>query len=403
MNDQAEVAKLALGRFANRDYEAVCRLVAGLLPQTTLVMIQILLISLQRLGREELIGTFAKEHLPHLAKYPWEGALVNLTLGTVAPGDVKEMATTNERKAELYCYYGSRLLTFDNVETARGELEKCLQVEGSYIEQELARVQMGWPSQQPIATEVRVEISELTHEWGRLRKENRLDEALIVAENARAISAAQSGYQSDLRLRVMNNLSIAHLDLGQLDQAEATCVEALSLLKSGEEPVTTDAAITHNLVAQIQRRGGKLEEAIENLEIAIQIRSSIDGPSSPEVANLLAFLAETHTSQGNLEAATQVFRAAWKHAVDVLGEEADFTGIIRERFADHLFEHGPLDEAESLSRASAEMASRHVAANDPHGAQRSVAPRHHIEPSRKARGSQADLRESGRDSVEGAR
>src|ERR1700752_3007033 len=133
MADQVAITQKAFRAFAHRDYEKCTHIVGQVFPRTTVFLIQLMLISLQRTGNDRLVRLFTEEHLPHLKKYEWEYALVRLTFGEIDPTDVAELARNSEMRVEYHCYLGSRLLTLGKVESAKEELIRCLEVEGTQV------------------------------------------------------------------------------------------------------------------------------------------------------------------------------------------------------------------------------------------------------------------------------
>jgi CHAT domain-containing protein/tetratricopeptide (TPR) repeat protein len=322
-------------------------------------MIQIMLISLQRLGNDRLIELFVKEHLPHLEKYPWEAALVKLTLGLVSPARIAPLARTDDQKAEFYCFSGSRSLTVGDVDGARAEFDRCLRVSGQHIEQRLALVQQSWPSQRAADPNVVASVGSLVERWKALRAAGRFGEALEVAKTADSLGEIHlANTRPEQRLALLNNLAIAYLETNVLGLAEVACRRALQIREDERLALTVNAAITRNVLGQVQRKLGDLAPAIESFKMAIEIRSTIGEQATPEIANVLGFLGDTYRDTGAQEEAAHCYRTAAQILGSASGEYGELARTVQERLADHLVQYGPPDEAEDVCRRVAETVGR---------------------------------------------
>src|SRR5690349_12207905 len=119
MDEQAEVSRRAIKAFSERDYESCINIVAEIFPRTTSLNLQLLLISLQRVGRNDDLENIANENVPKLRGYPWFHALALLTLGMKDPAEVENIVTTSEQKTEFHWVLGNLYLTLGEVDLAR--------------------------------------------------------------------------------------------------------------------------------------------------------------------------------------------------------------------------------------------------------------------------------------------
>ena len=106
--------------FATGDYDG-CAQRAWELAQgwPTLHVLQLLLIGLQRIGREDMIEVFGPQALAAAAAFPWEHALLRLTLGQADPAEVLRQAADDVQRCQTLYYTGARLLTLRPVEQAQ--------------------------------------------------------------------------------------------------------------------------------------------------------------------------------------------------------------------------------------------------------------------------------------------
>jgi CHAT domain-containing protein/tetratricopeptide (TPR) repeat protein len=354
MREHSHISVEALYAFANRDYPKCCDIVLVVFPKVTVLLCQLMLISLQRLGRESSIRIFESEHLPHLEAYPWESQLVKLTLERVDPAVVAEQARTAEQKAEFHCYYGSLLLTRGDVSGAHREFERCLEIPGQFVEQRLAWVQLQWESPVARDQQVREQLAALNQQAEQLREQGQSENALEVQRQAYLLAQALS--EADpLRLRMANNLGWLEWAADNLEEAEAVCREAFRLHDMVAYGAAADIPMTYTIQGLIHRRRGDPATCVEYLLHAVDLRREMVGEEDPDIPKLFRFLAETYTAVGDVNAAGSALRQALgltlQHSNDALSTLQVFNEL-----ADHLFQHGSAEEAEEASRRCLEAA-----------------------------------------------
>jgi hypothetical protein len=101
-------------------------------------ILQILLISLQRLGRSEELGRISPQAVAVTRQHPWFFSLVRLTLGEVPPAEVVAMAADSTQRCQAHYYAAARFTTLAQQAAARVELDACLAVESDCVEHQLA-------------------------------------------------------------------------------------------------------------------------------------------------------------------------------------------------------------------------------------------------------------------------
>lgn len=110
----------------------------------TLIMIQAILISAQRLGRKPLLKSIVPQ-LFSTMRDPWERSLIALTLGLQTSDAVLMAADDSAKAAQAYYYSGCRLLTLGKVGEARGEFEKAKSQDANNEEWLFSLFELGHP------------------------------------------------------------------------------------------------------------------------------------------------------------------------------------------------------------------------------------------------------------------
>jgi CHAT domain-containing protein/tetratricopeptide (TPR) repeat protein len=349
MEDQITIAQEAFQAFVLRDYEKCSGIVGQVFPRTTLFLIQLMLNSLQRTGNERLVRLFREEHLPHLRKYQWEHALVLLTLGDIEPIKVAEMALNSEMRTEFHCYFGSRLLTLGQFDAAKDELCRCLEIQGSGVEKNLARVQLSWAEQANIQAPAAF-VRQGSFRFRDLHKDGLLAEARAVAKATYELARAELHASEVDRLVVTNNFAWAEIDAGNFADAEALCNEAISLIAAGNIQKNYPISITYNLLANSQRRQGQRVDAIKGFESALSFRRRATGDEHLDLVHLYGFLGETLYENGETHRGECAFEAALHICRVQLPASNTLYLHISSIFSDLLAKHGNLQRAEAVLR-----------------------------------------------------
>src|SRR5262249_32463980 len=138
-----------LQAFADRDY-AACFDKARLLiaKPAPPVLWQVLLISLQRLGRTDLIEQVGPG-LVEAAGDPWQQTLLRVALGQVDPAVAVAQAGDEGQRCQALYYKGARLLTRGDSDAAREALAACVATNVQCEEWLLARYELDSPAPGP--------------------------------------------------------------------------------------------------------------------------------------------------------------------------------------------------------------------------------------------------------------
>jgi hypothetical protein len=92
----------------------------------THLLVQVIIISLQRLGREEEATQLGSSIQKRRDFDAWEKTLIRLSLGQLNPDDVCSMAIGNEQRCQAHYYAACRLITSGHVAAGESHLDTCL-------------------------------------------------------------------------------------------------------------------------------------------------------------------------------------------------------------------------------------------------------------------------------------
>jgi tetratricopeptide (TPR) repeat protein len=226
-------------------------------------MVQVFVISIQRLDDKEEIADFIQNRLPRFAAMPWPHAIVSLTLGLRQPAEVRAMVGSEQELAEFYLYDGSRLLTLGRVEEARRSLQSCLGVPGRRVESLVADDQMRWTSQAPeLVTGERRRIVRGMADSRRLMSEGRPAEAVAAARAVYDEAATMHTLSIREQLAAIDNYAYAQYQAGDLDGSLARCNESIALIEQRRLSGVFDTSAAFSIRSFILWDQGKRDDAI---------------------------------------------------------------------------------------------------------------------------------------------
>jgi hypothetical protein len=122
--------------------------ITRLIPQLPLLAsgrlweMQVLLISLQRLGDTRETTLIGSQVLALTRKSPWEHALLRVTLGTTDPAKVLERARDDGQRCQALYYLGARLRTVGKPAAAGKAFTVCLEMDTECLERHLAEAEI---------------------------------------------------------------------------------------------------------------------------------------------------------------------------------------------------------------------------------------------------------------------
>ena len=130
LSDQEKAFQQCLLAFVEHHYDSCVRQSTSLISNgvATLELLQILLISLQRLGKTDELEAWGAQCLKMSADHPWDNALFKLTLGEIDASQVMAMAKYKGQASQAYCYSGTRMETLGYLDAAQELFDKCLEL-----------------------------------------------------------------------------------------------------------------------------------------------------------------------------------------------------------------------------------------------------------------------------------
>src|SRR5262249_26236645 len=131
----------------------------------------------------------------------------------------------------------------------------------------------------------------LTSEGVELRKLRRADEARELGERALAMLRARPRDNQRDPETVLLNLGDTYTDLRRLDHALHASGEALDIAQRLFGPDHVSVAEIMTPMARAESRSGHRDRARDHWKRATEIYSAHDGPDTPQVANVMAYIA----------------------------------------------------------------------------------------------------------------
>ena len=233
-DEQATVSLRAMNAFSTRDYETSASIVAEIFPQVTSLNLQLLLISLQRTGRSDILATIAAENVPRLERFPWFHALALLTLGTKPPSEVESMVTTSEQKGEFHWVLGNLYLTRGQVELARQQFALGASIPDVLVRR-ICEFQLSWPSQEPAVRSASLQtLAAQSSEIDRLRGSGEILQALALAKHSYSDTLSTGTLAARHVLAALNNCTICNLDADRLNKSLTLSNEAHNLIEGAK-------------------------------------------------------------------------------------------------------------------------------------------------------------------------
>src|SRR5579871_5636301 len=219
-----EAFRQCIEAFAVGNYEASVQLAWALVREgPTLHTLQLLLIGLQRLGREEELKDLGSQALDVTSEYPWDQSLLRVTLGKSDPQEVLEQAADGEQRCQVMFYAGARMQSLGEIEQAKRILAACVEQENDCLEHMLAQYALEGIAEQLDEQFRFVQQIEMLHQQGRIQ------EMRDLAQQALDLTRQQHGEDSPFVLVYMNNLAAAERELGNPAAAELLYRHALDL------------------------------------------------------------------------------------------------------------------------------------------------------------------------------
>ncbi len=322
-----------LEAFIQRDYAGCVREGMPLLPTgLPLVLLQLVLISLQRLGQTVRARELGGDILAATEQEPWDHLLSMLTLDQAHLIDVLAQARDDEQRYQAHYYFGARLLTLGQRGPARAAFAACAALNTPCHERELARVESNSPSSP--ARELSG-CSRITRLFGRIRSfftglfgfiGNSHGRGIRQVIFERPLTSEEKEQQFQLSL-LLEMIGKSLYDSGRNAEARPYFEQALAILREvrgGEDP---DIAVCLGNLGELLRVTGDLEPARPCLEQALLIQRKVLGEEHPATAATYNNLGQLLRETGDLAAARSCLEQSLAIRRKVLGEEHPDTGI----------------------------------------------------------------------------
>ncbi len=303
--------------FFSRDYEGcVQRVIPMLETGVGHELLQMLLISLQRLDQTEAVEELGPRILAATEGEPWIQRLVKLTLGQGNPEQLRDQLGS-EKNEEQCCqaayYWGARLLTDGETGDADKAFTACLEGTATCVEKHLAQLEcLSTLHQQPFE----VMMGRTKHLLLRINDRNQygkanqlLRQVLQQAESRFAESRLDPEHSSAwLRLFLKDTSSTdrespkvyriptvaAILDESiqltqqcQYNEALSLARQALKLAEKHLDPCYLETARILNHLGTVLQEMGDLREARSCYERSLSIRQTIFGSEHQDTARVL--------------------------------------------------------------------------------------------------------------------
>ena len=355
--------------FVARDYGACAQQALDTLSTgTSHELLQLLLISLQRLGQTELLDQLGPQVLAATAELPWHHALLALTLGQADPASLYEQAIDEGQRCQVLFYTAIRLLLVGRAEEARQTFEACLALDAPCLEHHLAAVErhsLAEATPAPAADGPQQQIDELNQQVAGLYQQGRYPEAVVVACRACDFARQHLGADHPYFATSLNNLAGLYQSMGSYAQAEPLYRQATEIYRQALGEKHPYFATSLNNRALLYQAMGSYIEAEPLYRQATEIRRQALGAEHPDFASSLNNLALLYKAMGSYAQAEPLLRQATEIFRQALGaEHPDFASSLNNLAA--LYRAmGSYAQAEPLFRQATEIFRQALGAEHP--------------------------------------
>jgi tetratricopeptide (TPR) repeat protein/CHAT domain-containing protein len=320
-----EAFQQCIKAFAAGDY-ATCmqRAMALVQERATLHTLQLLLISLQRLGREDLLNDIGPKVLEMTAKRPWDHSLLGVTLEQAEPSEVLDQAADDQQRCQAMFYIGARLVTLAAVEPARFFLAACVAQDCDCLERLLAQQEL---ARQPTArtklseVEAAQQVVHLNRQALHLYGHGQYPQAASLARQALELARQHLGEDHPDTALSFNNLGLFLRAQGKNAAARPCYEQALDINRrvlGADHPQT--AMTLDNLGLLLQAMGDRAAARLHH-EQALEIFRRVRGNDHLDTATCLNNLGLLLQAMGDLASARPYLEEALEIQRRVLGED----------------------------------------------------------------------------------
>ncbi len=337
------IQSFVYGNYAECAQQVMPLLSTGVTPE----MVQVLLISLQRRGQNDLVEQLSPQCLTMFPNHPWETALLKLTLGQEEPIRVLDMAQDDRQRCQARFYAGARLLTKGGEEEAGPEFLDCLATQARCLEFQLAKVEADFLVWSPNA---RVgpwidsvlfaadEFVELLQRGNALCAGHQYQEAagylmILVHELRRLPSELTPEMSANLLRAALCSLGTCYYEMHNLAEARACLEEAVALARASGD-LRAAAPALHELSMVLWKEGdvpGAIALCRESIDLVIE--------RGEEPANALNTLAILYQENGQFAEARELLELVKesceaRHDLEGLGRALNELGLVTEQLGE---------------------------------------------------------------------
>jgi len=340
--------KTCIQAFVERDYARVASHSGEVMRQDpSLLMVQLHLISLQRLGQQDELDHVALEILRATIGFPRDHNLIRLTLGHMELDEVLGMFDEPEHAPQAYYYAGARAVSCGQPDIAEEYLQESMSDAPICLESVLAEGEL---------------VSLLEEQAKTHYALGKYDDAIRVSSKALQICLAR-GEDNPRSVGFMHNLAMYHLKAGHYHEAEywATRAAGAGGLEADTE-IDADNYEQLTGLADVYRDTDRYQEAIEIYERVVRFLKT--HPDDFRLAIVLNNLGLAYGAVGNSIDAVKSFMKA----IQIREGDPNSTQVLAESYnnlAEQLRAGGLLPESEKYYRKAIEIKSRTVGTQHP--------------------------------------
>ncbi|MFC1597011.1 tetratricopeptide repeat protein [Planctomycetota bacterium] len=350
--------EICLKAFARRDYRR-CAAHAGAVMRTegSLHIVQLLLISLQRLDQREELALVTPEILKATATFALDHSLIRLTLGHIDLDEVLDLSSDPMHACQAHYYAGARALTCGDPEAARKYFQRSVSFGANCIESVLAESECG-DLGEGVDNPHWQEFSLIEDQATTLYEQGEYEGAIQLAGKALAMCRKVAGENDPRCAVIMSNLASFHIEAGNYGEAERLLVRGADVLresKGSDDPTYVGSLIN---LAEVYRHTGRQRETIELYATLLTVLERDDGDDDRTLAFVLNNLGLVYAAIGRLVDAAKVLIRAIDIRREILGSDSELTAASCSNLARVLCEGGVYTEAEPYFREALDIKER---------------------------------------------
>ncbi len=309
--------------FADHDYDTCVRHAVSFLERgEDPFLAQLLLISLQRLGKTKAVALVGADCTARVLNRPWEHALLKLTLGEVELDEVLEIAADDQQCCQAHYYAGARLLTLGKIEAAQQKLKTCLDYRIQCHERLLAIKELDSPDEEISHEGPQDRIRQMNDNAIQLRQQGDFEEALAQLNGALDLAHQCFGEDDPKCAKILRNAGAVCFDMGRHSDAESFFSDALAIRSRCLGENHPGVALDLSAVAMIYHERGDFSAALQHYQKAVDIWKLL-GVDSADYAACLVNLAKLYQSMRDFSTSMSFHEKAIDMLRRTAGEESE--------------------------------------------------------------------------------